>query len=468
MRKTWAVAVVVAAALSGLAQTDPETRFSEVLRPGLSLSVDKGCGAVYKYGELLNFKVRSDRNGYLTVFHFSADKKVQILFPNKYHTDNRIVGGQEYTIPGLWFPFQLKVSPPAGKELLFAMVTERDQKLVPENFVDFTQVFPALTEGWSRSASLIDYGLSLLPPDLWWAAAMCVFYVETEPTVTPPPPPPPPIANGWALFVGISDYTVNTFTYEGVRYQVRDLRAPAGDARKMAETLKDLFPNQRVLTDNGATYDAIRRGFTEWLSQAPAEATVLFYFSGHGGQVPDKDGDETLDRKDETLITTDGKMILDDEIHRWVNELRAQRIVIISDSCHSGTIHRDAKTFLLTDARSLPPRLMDGFADDFYKEGQRAPSKVVALSACRPEESAWEIGALGHSLFTYCLLEGLKGAADQNGDKTITAQELFAHVKACVARIVAQLPPLEDGTQVRQNPELHDGLGVPVPLAKLK
>lgn len=551
---------MVALGVLAVGQTDPETRLSEVLRPGLTLSVDKGCGGTYRYGEYLNIKVRLARAGYLTIFHFSADKKVQILFPNQYHRDNRVAGGQDYTIPGQWFPFQLRVSAPAGKELLFAVVTERDQKLVAENFVDFSQVFPVLGEGWSRSATLIHYGLSLLPPDLWWGAAMCVFYVEGEPGVTPPPPlatwrmsgrvvtaagagiadvtitfsrvsgsgavpasvttdstgrwsqtgfvagttyratptksgctftpayldrasessdvnftgtcptvaPPPPAGTGWALFVGISDYLVNTFDSEGVRYRVEDLTSPAKDARTMAQALSELFPNQRILTDSAATYDAVRRGFTEWLAQAPADATVLFYFSGHGGQVPDKDGDETLDRMDETLIMTDGKMILDDEIHRWVTGLRAQKVVIISDSCHSGTIHRGAKTFLVTDARFLPPWLLDGFADDFWREGQRSPSKVVALSACRPEENAWEIGALGHGLFTYCLLEGLKGAADKNGDKTITAQELFSHAQACVTRTTAQLPPLADGTKVRQNPELHDGLGAPVPLVRVR
>lgn len=548
---------IVALAVLAVGQTDPETRLSEVLRPGLTLSVDKGCGGRYRYGDYLNIRVRSDRAGYLTIFHFSADKKVQILFPNQYHRDNRMAGGQDYTIPGQWFPFRLRVGPPAGRELLFAVVTERDQKLVPENFVDFTQVFPVLSEGWSRSAALINYGLSLLPPDMWWGAAMCVFYVETEPDVPAPPPPattwgmsgrvttaagagipdvtitftrvsgtgaipaavktdsngnwsqtgfeagttyratptksgctfspsyidrstsssdvnftgtcPTPTAgNGWALFVGISDYVVNTFVYDGTRFRVEDLTAPASDARAMAKALSELFPNQRILTNSDATYDAVKRAFTEWLTQAPADATVLFYFSGHGGQVPDKSGDEDLDHRDETLIMTDGRMILDDEIDRWVRDLRAEKVVIISDSCHSGTIHRGVRTFLVTDARLLPPWLLDGFADDFWREGQRAPGKVVVLSACRPEENAWEIGALGHGLFTHCLLEGLKGAADEDGDKTITAQELFSYAQACVARIVAQLPPVPDGTKVKQNPELHDGLGVPVPLTRVR
>ncbi|MFZ2349581.1 MAG: DUF4384 domain-containing protein [Candidatus Bipolaricaulis anaerobius] len=560
--RRWVIVGLAIVSVLGLAQGDPETTFSQILRPGLSLSVDKGCGKTYQYGENLQIRVRSERAGHLAVFHFAADGKVQILFPNQYHTDNRIEGDRDYTIPGTWLPFQFRIGPPAGKELLFGVVTERDQKLVADNYVDFTQVFPALREGWSRSAAEIVRGVSVIPSDMWWGAAMCVFYVETEPVVTPPPPPttpttwgmsgrvttsagvgiadvtitftrvsgtgtippavatdgsgnwnqtgfatgttyrvtptksgctfspafldhscqsstmdftgtcpttPPVTGNGWALFVGISNYTVHTVTVDGSQGRVNDLSAPASEARAMAEVLKGLFPNQRILTDANATYDAIKRGFSEWLSQAPADATVLFYFCGHGGQQrdvePDKDEE---DGKDETLFATDGKVIVDDEIHVWTTALRAQKVVIIADSCHSGTISRGVFTFQVALSRDLPPALTDGFADDFWKPGQRAPSKVVALSACRPNESTLETTQLTGSwraLFSYYLQEGLQGKADADGDKTVTAQELLAYARTAVAQWLATLPA-KDRPAIQ--PQLHDGLGQAVPLVKLK
>lgn len=551
-----AILLLLALSVVGLSQADPEDTFCQVLRPGLSLSVDKGCGATYRYGEYLQIRIRSERDGYLTIFHFAADKKVQILFPNQYYADNRVEGGREYTIPGTWYPFHLRISPPAGKELLFAVVTERAQKLVPDDYVDFTRVFPALREEWSRSASTIVRGVAVLPPEEWWAAAMCVFYVETEPPSPPPPAtwgmsgrvststgegiadvtitftrisgsgsvpasvktdasgnwsqtgfvsgttyrvtptksgctfspayldrssasttvnftgtcptPPPTTGNGWALFVGISTYTVHNVIVDGVQGTLRDLHAPASEARRMAEALKEWFPNQKILTNQDATYDAIKRGFTEWLSQAPAEATVLFYFCGHGGQqrdvAPDKD---EADGKDETLFTTDAKVIVDDELHAWVTALRAQRVVIICDSCHSGTIHRGVFTFEVAGARDLPPLLVDGLADDFVSSVGRGPSKVVALSACRPHESTLETTRLTgewRALFSYHLLEGLTGKADKDGDRVVTAQELLRYAEKSIAEWLLTLPA-SDRPSIQ--PQLHDGLGAPVPLVRL-
>ena len=67
--------------------------------------------------------------------------------------------------------------------------------------------------------------------------------------------------------------------------------------------------------------------------------TLVFYFSGHGGQQPDEDGEE-LDGRDETLLSYDGA-IVDDELNDiWRRFPAGSRIVMISDSCNSGTNYR--------------------------------------------------------------------------------------------------------------------------------
>ena len=67
----------------------------------------------------------------------------------------------------------------------------------------------------------------------------------------------------------------------------------------------------------------------------------LFFltYSGHGGQVPDVDGDEP-DRQDETWCLFDGQLI-DDELYFELSRFAAGvRILVLSDSCHSGTVTR--------------------------------------------------------------------------------------------------------------------------------
>lgn len=70
----------------------------------------------------------------------------------------------------------------------------------------------------------------------------------------------------------------------------------------------------------------------------------LFFmtFSGHGGQVPDVSGEEP-DKLDETWCLFDGQLI-DDELYYELSRFKAGvRILVLSDSCHSGTVVRAAR-----------------------------------------------------------------------------------------------------------------------------
>jgi hypothetical protein len=67
----------------------------------------------------------------------------------------------------------------------------------------------------------------------------------------------------------------------------------------------------------------------------------LFFlsYSGHGGQMPDVSGEEE-DKKDETWCLYDGELI-DDELYVELSKFAAGvRVLVLSDSCHSGTATR--------------------------------------------------------------------------------------------------------------------------------
>jgi uncharacterized caspase-like protein len=69
----------------------------------------------------------------------------------------------------------------------------------------------------------------------------------------------------------------------------------------------------------------------------------------------------------------------------------------------------------------------------------------VVLAASGPNESAQERADLGHGVFTYYLLEGLRGAADANGDGEVDVNEAYAYVSEQVSHAThgAQNPKLE-------------------------
>jgi len=65
----------------------------------------------------------------------------------------------------------------------------------------------------------------------------------------------------------------------------------------------------------------------------------LITYSGHGGQIPDTNGDET-DFLDETWCLYDGQLIDDELYNLWCEFKEGVRIFIVSDSCNSGTVTR--------------------------------------------------------------------------------------------------------------------------------
>jgi hypothetical protein len=94
-----------------------------------------------------------------------------------------------------------------------------------------------------------------------------------------------------------------------------------------------------VLLDSQATAAALDERMASYAALLEAGDRLLLTYSGHGGQVRDVDGDEG-DGKDETWCLWDGELV-DDRIGAMLARFRAGvRIVLVSDSCHSGTVSR--------------------------------------------------------------------------------------------------------------------------------
>ncbi|MEW6756463.1 MAG: caspase family protein, partial [Candidatus Latescibacterota bacterium] len=184
-------------------------------------------------------------------------------------------------------------------------------------------------------------------------------------------------AQRWALLVGISDYT------DGDRL---DLKGPANDVELMEELLISRFgfaPDHiRKLVDGQATRAGIAAGLEDWLAaSARPEDTVFLYYSGHGSQVPDLDGDEP-DGRDEVLCPADvqigvpGNELADDELNRLLGAVRATDITVILDACHAGTGTRDLQF------GSTPLELR--YADLHYPQPAGA-TRSADLTLARPD-----------------------------------------------------------------------------------
>ena len=138
-----------------------------------------------------------------------------------------------------------------------------------------------------------------------------------------------------------------------------DLRGCVNDAEDWAATLSGRGYSVQKLIESQATKAALVAAIRGLVQGAAGGDNIVITFSGHGTYAPDENGDEP-DGLDEGLCPYDikqGQVLIDDEIHQLFAQRPARvRILLISDSCHSGTVIRAAAAD--PDADAARPRFM--------------------------------------------------------------------------------------------------------------
>ena len=257
--------------------------------------------------------------------------------------------------------------------------------------------------------------------------------VRTVTRVTPAAaaaPSAPRVAHRWAVVIGIGDYENKEIPK--LRYATRDAEAmyqflttQGGYAKDRVLLFTDTTPQRPTLLN-------IKRALGEFLARrAGRDDMVLIYFAGHGAPEVDVAGAEAdglskylipRDADPAALYTTALPM---DEIQKIFTRVQAERIVMLLDTCYSGTA--GGRTFARASVRA------SGLNDQFLERLTRSKGRVI-MTASGPNEVALELPALGHGLFTYHVLEGLRGKADRNGDGMVTVSELYEYVEDQVDR----------------------------------
>lgn len=168
------------------------------------------------------------------------------------------------------------------------------------------------------------------------------------------------------------------------------------DVDNIERILQPLNYDITVLKTAKATRSAICNALKSAASSLRSGDTFVFYYSGHGGQQPDQNGDE-VDGHDETLLAYDGE-IIDDELNAiWTKFRPGVRIVMLSDSCNSGTNYRN----LFDVRRSSPIKPMD------EPVGDKMRAQMIHFGGCR--DGFGSIGYQAGGAFTVALCEIWKG-----------------------------------------------------------
>jgi len=234
--------------------------------------------------------------------------------------------------------------------------------------------------------------------------------------------------NIWAVVIGINVYQ-----------NIRKLRYAVNDANSFYHHLVAVnkIPSKNIilLIDEDATLTKIRSSLgTQLKNKAGREDMVIIYFAGHGATEkdstsPDGDGLEKyllpydVDPKD--LYATALPM---GEISRIFQRIQSERLIFIADSCYSGA--SGGRTISLTEIRT-------NISDAFLDRIATGKGKII-LTASGANEVSAEKKHLQHGVFTYFLLEGMKGKADTDQDGLITVDEAYRYVSRRVPDVTNQ------------------------------
>lgn len=223
--------------------------------------------------------------------------------------------------------------------------------------------------------------------------------------------------DAYALIIGVAAYDHVNSLPDAIYNDAKDLVSVVTDSLRcgyLPDHVKQLLDPTRGEIIDGLT----------WLSQvAKPSSTVLIFFSGHGGQISGK-GNFLLAREF-TLKNASKTGIHDTEFTKMLSLIRAERLVVILDACHSGGVGqpKDSESNLTIKA---------GLSEETYKLLGKGAGRVV-IASCRPDEESLILSGMKNSLFTNYLLEALRGNGTSKTENVIRIFDVFDFVSTQVA-----------------------------------
>lgn len=228
-----------------------------------------------------------------------------------------------------------------------------------------------------------------------------------------------------SLHIGINDYPGTN----------SDLSGCVNDANDWEDTMAGRGFETTSLLDGDAIKDNMVEAIEKIVKDTGRDDIAVITYSGHGTWVPDEDGDEP-DGRDEALCPhdiTQGRLLTDDELYEIFSERkRGARIILISDSCHSGTVARASR--LMPGAEDDPWNFQKirFLAPEYYMkddteqlrrarqvENIRSRGKIraacVLLAGCKDDEYSYDAWFNGRAngAFTYAALQTLKNLPEK-------------------------------------------------------
>jgi hypothetical protein len=225
--------------------------------------------------------------------------------------------------------------------------------------------------------------------------------------------PAPTKGKNYALIIGIN-------TYENIP----PLKTAVNGAREVGKVLREEYGFEvRSILDAKATRTAIMKELNDLKNRLNPEDRLLIYYAGHGYNDTETETSYWLPveaDKDDPTNWIEARSITDQ-----LKRTRAKQVLIVADSCYSGTM-----------ARAVDPSLSGrGSRESYLRRLMDKPSRVLIASG--GNEPVTDTGGKRHSIFAQVFIDALKDAPDG----IFTAEELLTRqIKESVAGRAEQTP----------------------------
>ena len=221
------------------------------------------------------------------------------------------------------------------------------------------------------------------------------------------------VGNYRALIIGIGDYSDR---------RIPDLNTPVNDATSLANILSKNygFSEIKLLLDNDASESKIIKALRNLATVSNENDSVLIYYAGHG-ELDNITGSGWWIPYSATLGDP-STYINNSIIQQYVKAMPARHVLVVADSCFSGT--------LFGESRDLPSTISNKFYASLFKERSRWGMTSGNLT---PVEDS---GFKGHSVFAYQFLKTLQN----NEQPYLTPREIFQKIAPIIRNNSEQMP----------------------------
>jgi eukaryotic-like serine/threonine-protein kinase len=237
------------------------------------------------------------------------------------------------------------------------------------------------------------------------------------------------------------------------------LDSPQSDVRDLAALLRDPYVAgfEPVIELVDAGTQQVGREIAHILDRRHRDDLVLIYYAGHA--LSDDEGQLHLAMHDTELDLLSPTSISAAFVSAEMDRCKARRQLLILDCRFGNGLAHGTKGAPLTSTASssgqnfLPPPDPQRLAAAFHAEGRNRvvfasgtdPGRNTTVPGFRRSQVPTDPNAPINSPFTHALIEGLRGAADIDGDGRITIDELYEYAYSQLARRPNQLLPARRG-----------------------